>query len=337
MLVGGAPTSVRAERMLIGLAAVIVAACAVVVRNLPVTSHLLLFAAALSPYLALGSAALAAVSALTRRWRATLLTALGAGAALAQQTPLYLPAVAPPGDIGLRVITANLYEGRADARSVVRSARSTAADVVTVQELTAAEVGRLSAAGIDTSYPFRWLGDRVGAYDVGIWSRYPLRDGQVIKGYDMALISARVHVEGLAADPTIVVAHMPGPWPQPIEDWRRDLDRLPGTLSRSGRDPADGAVLVTGDFNATNDMRPFRNVLGSGYRDAAEQAGAGITRTYPAGRSVPPLLAIDHILTRGATAISVHTFDIVGSDHRGLVADIRLPAPEPSSGQAAGV
>ena len=44
-------------------------------------------------------------------------------------------------------------------------------------------------------------------------------------------------------------------------------------------------------------------VLGlcDGYHDAAAQAGAGLTRTDPADIFLPPLFAVDHILTRGAT------------------------------------
>ena len=34
-------------------------------------------------------------------------------------------------------------------------------------------------------------------------------------------------------------------------------------------------MIVAGDFNSTTDMRPFRALLRNGYRDAAEQSGAG--------------------------------------------------------------
>jgi endonuclease/exonuclease/phosphatase (EEP) superfamily protein YafD len=78
-------------------------------------------------------------------------------------------------------------------------------------------------------------------------------------------------------------------------------------------------------LNATRDIREFRRLLRDGYRDAAEQAGAGLTRTHPADIWLPPLLAIDHILTRGCAATAVRTLDIKDSDHRALVADIQLP------------
>jgi endonuclease/exonuclease/phosphatase (EEP) superfamily protein YafD len=64
--------------------------------------------------------------------------------------------------------------------------------------------------------------------------------------------------------------------------------------------------------------------LCDGYHDAAAQAGAGLTRTDPADIFLPPLFAVDHILTRGATATPVRTSPLPGSDHRALIAEIAM-------------
>jgi endonuclease/exonuclease/phosphatase (EEP) superfamily protein YafD len=82
---------------------------------------------------------------------------------------------------------------------------------------------------------------------------------------------------------------------------------------------------VAGDFNATYDVQPFRRLLRNGYRDAAEQGGSGFTPTYPANATPPPLIAIDHILTRRCTATSTDVVPLPGSDHRGLVSSIAVP------------
>jgi hypothetical protein len=51
--------------------------------------------------------------------------------------------------------------------------------------------------------------------------------------------------------------------------------------------------------------------------------GAGWLPTYPANRVIPPLLPIDHILlNRFLTATSLTSFDVDGTDHRGLLAQI---------------
>jgi endonuclease/exonuclease/phosphatase (EEP) superfamily protein YafD len=116
-----------------------------------------------------------------------------------------------------------------------------------------------------------------------------------IGGYTFAFLTAQIRVAGVSIDPTVVVAHIAGPWP--IDGWRRDLDRLPVTLLEVAEQTSGGSVIVAGDLNSTTDMRPFRGLLRNGYRDAAEQSGAGIEPTFPANWQLPPFIAIDHILT----------------------------------------
>lgn len=134
------------------------------------------------------------------------------------------------------------------------------------------------------------------------------------------MVTADIKTPGSAHDTTIVAVHLPGPWPQPIDGWRDEIRQLPNTLAEIAHD-ADGAVIAAGDFNATYDMAPFRNVLTNGYEDGADQAGAGLLRTFPADK---PLIGIDHILTYRGTATHVETVRIPGSDHLGLQATIRL-------------
>ncbi len=226
-------------------------------------------------------------------------------------------------------MSANIYEGMADADHLVRAARAQA-DVVAIQELTPRAVDRLSAAGLDATFPYRYLDARGASTGVGLWSRYPIQAPRRIDDYAMAFISAQVRVSGLSTNPTVVVAHIPGPWPYPIDDWRRDLDRLPTTLREIAERADRGAVIVAADVNSTTDMRPFRALLRDGYRDAAEQSGAGIKPTFPADTRLPPLVAIDHILTRNCTATSLHTLTLPGSDHRGLAVTVTIP-PSPAN------
>jgi endonuclease/exonuclease/phosphatase (EEP) superfamily protein YafD len=103
------------------------------------------------------------------------------------------------------------------------------------------------------------------------------------------------------------------------------LDRLPATLSEIGEQAGAGCVIVAGDVNSTFDMRPFRALLRNGYRDAAEQSGAGFKPTFPGNSRLPPLIVIDHVLTRNCTATSLRTLKVPGSDHRGLVVTIAIP------------
>ena len=285
----------------------------------------MLLTAALSPYLMLCAPLSAVLLISARRWILAIVAVGLTVSTLAVQVPLYAGSdAARAAGVVVRVISANLREGRADPDYLVRSARAQA-DVIAFQELTPQEVDRLSAAGLDATFPYRWLDPRAAASGVGLWSRFPMHATRRIGGYDMAFVSGQIRVPGIAIDPTVVVPHIPGPWPGPIDDWRRDLDRLPVTLFEVAEGTGGGAVVIAGDLNSTTDMRPFRRLLRNGYRDAAEQSGAGIEPTFPADWRLPPFIAIDHILTRGCTATSLRTMKIPGSDHRGLLATVMIP------------
>ena len=321
----------RVPKTAIGLVALAIACWALASRYLPVTNHVVMFTAALSPYLMLCGPVAVVLLVLAGRWILAMVALALTVAALVVEVPLYLGSdVAHTEGVVVRVMTANLRGGRADPGHLVRSAEAQA-DVLAFQELTPREVGRLSAAGLDAIFPYRWLDPRAGASGVGLWSRFPMYATRRIDGYSMAFVSARIRVPDSSSDPSVLAVHLPGPWPQPIDDWRRDIDRLPVTLEEVAEGTGGGAVIVAGDLNSTIDMRPFRGLLRNGYRDAAEQSGAGIKPTFPADWRLPPVVAIDHVLARGCTTTSLRTIKIPGSDHRGLVATVMIP---PSSATA---
>lgn len=295
---------------------------------LPIHNHVTLVLAVASPFLMILAPLAIALFVFSRSWIGAALAATLSIVAVALQLPLFIGTAANSHTVAVRVMTANLYLGSTDAVSLVKSAEA-GADVLAVQELTQQEVDRLQAAGITKSFPYHALDARHQAGGVGIWSRFPIAQAQHITGYQLAMVSARIRVERVDVDPTILVAHLSGPWPQPIDDWVQDLQRLPDTLADVSSRAENGCVIVAGDFNSTLDMKPFRQLLTNGYRDAAEQAGAGYLPTYPANLHLPPFMPIDHVLTTRCTASSVDTVALPGSDHRGIVATIDIPAPSP--------
>jgi endonuclease/exonuclease/phosphatase (EEP) superfamily protein YafD len=278
----------------------------------------------LSPYLMLAALPSVILFALSRRWIAATAALFLTVATVAVQLPLFVGSGGHrEHSTDLRVMTANIRLGQADATSLVASARDYA-DIVAVQELTPEAVQRLSSAGMDAAFPHRALDARDDGPGFGLWSRYPLRDVMPITAFVMPAGSARIQLRGVAIDPTIVVAHVAGPWPQSIDGWRADFAVLPVTMASLAKSAGPGAVIVAGDFNATFDERPFRDLLRNGYFDAAEQVGAGWTPTYPGDRWIPPLLGVDHVVIRNCAASSVRTVPLPGSDHRALVATVEI-------------
>jgi endonuclease/exonuclease/phosphatase (EEP) superfamily protein YafD len=301
----------RAVALSLGLAACGVGAAALVSRFLDVTNHPVLVLAVFSPYL-MPAIPIGAIAMLIARRRAA---AACAGvltlAALVTQLPTPAESSRDPG-VSVRVMSVNTLQGRADARAVVQAARD--ADVLSVQELTPSGLLELSANGVDAAFTYRIVKPSPGGSGAGLWSRHPLRespDGE----FEGLPIIARIDLAGAATAPTVAVVHLSSPWPWPIDWWRSDIARATQVLAAR----RDGPVIAAGDFNSTRDMKQFRRLLGAGF------ASAGRSPTYRAGTRWPPLLTIDHILTRDCSSTSARTVTIAGSDHRAVLATVRLP------------
>ncbi len=89
-----------------------------------------------------------------------------------------------------------------------------------------------------------------------------------------------------------------------------------------------GPLVVAGDFNATMQhprLRAFAKH--AGLTEAHQAVGRGLVTTWPLHRrAVPPFMRLDHVFTRGLAVAGAGEFSIPGSDHRGTVADLVVPA-----------
>ncbi|MDR3661761.1 MAG: endonuclease/exonuclease/phosphatase family protein [Mycobacterium sp.] len=302
-----------------GILALGAAVTALAVRWIPNVNRLVVALAASAPYLLVGAPVAAVMFGALRNWPLSTVSVAATVAAVAIQLPVYRRAPDPAGT-PLRFLTANLRYGRATAGPLTEYAE-TYADVVALQELTPESVARLNAAGLDRIFPFRVLRDMAEPGGVGIWSRYPIGHTRVDDGFWLGMVTAGIQIPGVEAEITVMSVHLSAPWPDPLQGWRDDLARLTNTLRKAAR-ATTGPVLVAGDLNATPDMREFRTLLRQGYQDAGAQAGAGVVRTHPADIVVPPVFAVDHILTRGFVATSVRTLKVAGSDHRAVLAEL---------------
>lgn len=308
---------------LIAWFAFLAAAVGLTARYLPVTNHTVLILAAASPYLMTGAAVSALILLLTRKWWAAGAAVALTAAAVVVELPLFIGSAGVQANtIPVRVLAANVHEGTANPKALAAAARDRA-DLLVLVELTPELAERLTQEGLDADFPYRVVDAEPYAAGVAIWSRFPISRSARIPGYQLGVVSATVRVPHAGADTTVLAAHLTGPWPQPIDDWRHDIAAFADTMNDVTA--GTGAVVVAGDFNAAMDMRPFRRLLGNHFRDAAEQSGAGLAPTYPAGRAVPPLIGIDHILTANSVASNAHTVRIPGSDHLGIWAVVHVP------------
>jgi endonuclease/exonuclease/phosphatase (EEP) superfamily protein YafD len=227
-----------------------------------------------------------------------------------------------PGELTLRVLTQNVLGGAADPAAVVRAVERHQVDVLVVEELTPGMVQRLADAGLDTLLPYRHLGPRPGPNGTGLWARWPLDPLPPVPG----LVSAapRARIQPVDGRPVIVTGVHPRPPVGPnVQRWQRELAAIRSALVDTG-----GQQVVAGDFNASRDHRPFRDLLAAGFLDCADAARRrpwpGFT--WPVGRWIPSVMRLDHVLvSRGSgTVLESRIIQVPGTDHRGVLAVIQL-------------
>jgi endonuclease/exonuclease/phosphatase (EEP) superfamily protein YafD len=258
-----------------------------------------------------------------RRWESSIVAVLTAASLAAVQVPLFISTDAV-GSMHqpITVLQANIAVGQADADSVVSVVVEERVDILTVSELTVPALHRLQTAGLQAELPYWVLDPRGGGAGGGIWSRFPLSDYTAYPQFTHAAMSATATTSpGSAVRVTTV--HPVAPWPEPTQTWSDELSMLAGMTGELTA--FDGPVLIAGDLNATNDNAQFRDLLRDGLVDARRAAGAGLVPTFPADRTVPPFLAIDHVLVEGVRAEAVKAVDLPGSDHRGLLVILAIP------------
>ncbi|WP_211370479.1 endonuclease/exonuclease/phosphatase family protein [Nonomuraea turkmeniaca] len=221
---------------------------------------------------------------------------------------------------GLRVLAANLLVGQADTEELMRLVDRLRPDVLALQEFTPAAMERLDEAGVRKVLPHAVTHPRLGVGGSAVYARYPLEAGKLImKGAFGQATAWLKHPGGARIE--VVSVHPCAPkryGRQPC--WQAGLEALP----RGG----DALRVLAGDFNATLDHLPMRDLLAAGYRDAADVMGKGFVATWPQNGSLvqSPGVTIDHVLADSRMA--VRAFEVLSlrrTDHRPVFAELRLP------------
>jgi endonuclease/exonuclease/phosphatase (EEP) superfamily protein YafD len=220
-----------------------------------------------------------------------------------------------------RLITANLYNDRADAEAFARLVESVEPDVVAVQEL-----GLAQAEALASVLPFGRLDPARDHSGMGIALRKP----------DPTIELPLPHFSGGIARLTlpdsrtveIVNVHILAPHVSP--PWRtlRTRHRQVGALREYLRGAAPGARALVGDLNATPVWPAYRRLV-AGFTDAAVEAARGnggrpalTWGLWPGGRR---LLRLDHVFVTGLVALGARVAELPGSDHDALIVDLALP------------
>jgi endonuclease/exonuclease/phosphatase (EEP) superfamily protein YafD len=220
----------------------------------------------------------------------------------------------------VRVLTANLYTGRAIVSSFAAVIDRERPDVVVCQEVGTDVAGMLERRfghGVV-------IGDDHNHTGRAMVSQHPIDVDEVVMAHRPGL-ATRLDVDGTGVE--LIGVHLANPvmGVRAVLDRKRQVEAVLDHVDRRGT-PA----VVVGDMNATPAWPAYRRLrtrLRDGVSDARRHAGGSTERTWSVRPGWPALLRIDHMLTAGVRLEDVAVHQVDGSDHRAVVATIHRIIP----------
>ncbi len=251
--------------------------------------------------------------------------------------PLFLPRLpAPASSRTVTVMTHNILAANRESDRLAETILSQDADIVALQELVGNHAARL-APKLAATYPYRVIYADQG---LGLYSRYPLRDAQLLTLGAEGSYAIRAVVDLPGGPVTVFNAHPR----HPRIDWTPGAGSLlyvanfdPSRRDRavaslvSAIDRVKGPVIVLGDLNLPDRSGAYRQ-LTEYLKDAHREAGWGLGYTFPEGLvggrfwTPFPFLRIDYVLhSPEIRALEARPGPPSGSDHLPVVARLDLP------------
>jgi endonuclease/exonuclease/phosphatase (EEP) superfamily protein YafD len=264
--------------------------------------------------------ALFVVLAVLLLWRKLRWTALSSALGCVLILPQYHQPVTEyevqNGHASLRIAHLNVYQLNDRYNEVLRSAITSWADVVSLQEVDDDWADALRA-GLASSYPYSHVEVRNNCYGIALFSKMPFMEVHTSEVERAPFIEAIVQTN----DGPVRILSVHATSPISYAHFKR-RNALLRHLAENIDAHAMPTVLV-GDLNTVHWDRAYRNFH---TRSGLQPVNGPAMRTWP---SIGPiaLIPLDHLMiSPGLGATDVQLFTIPGSDHRGLVADIHLPA-----------
>jgi len=237
----------------------------------------------------------------------------------------YVPRAAP-GESGptVRVMSVNLLVSNTDTAGVLAEIRSARPDILLLQEYSAAWHQALNPA-LSPEYPHSVFKTGEDSFGGAVYSRFSFvgRPESDVQMGTEAVPQFRAVVDLSGRHVAVYNIHLLPAWKfeYALEGRLEFADLL--ALLREETLP----VILGGDFNFTGTTPQARGLRRAGFRDAWDLAGCGHGATWPASGPLRflPGFRIDHVyLGPGVTCVRCVRGEARGSDHRPLVADVRV-------------
>jgi endonuclease/exonuclease/phosphatase (EEP) superfamily protein YafD len=221
-------------------------------------------------------------------------------------------------------VSANLWNGRADAQAFAEQIAQLDPDVVAVQELSNRQAHALRQA-----IPHGVLEPDDDFFGMGIGLRYPAHVWRLPSVYrDPRLTEIAVSAPDGAVDHVeIINVHVQAPHSPPLgSGWLNRRGQLRELERYLDAHPGRRRIIV-GDFNSTP-IWPWYRRLRDRFVDAAVAAAERNTHrpqpTWGPWPGSPRVLRIDHARVSGLVVDNFQVVPIRGGDHSALVVDLSL-------------
>jgi endonuclease/exonuclease/phosphatase (EEP) superfamily protein YafD len=279
---------------------------------------------AFTPHVTAAALLFLLITLVRRQWWVTALAGVTCVALMTCVAPRMLSTTSPANGTELRVMSMNMREGGADARTIVELVRRERADILALQEFTPDAQARLEAAGVDRLLPYAQIHAVPGIGGSGLYTRLPLsatgtrpNPGEIFQAYGVVALAGAGKVAVESVHPAAPVDQLT------VGLWGQGLDQEP-------RATVDGQRrILVGDFNSSLDHAELRQIVASGYRDAAATVGAGLVPTWPyygPRRWITPKVVLDHVLADRRIGVrSFSVFPVAHTDHRAILAVLVVP------------
>jgi endonuclease/exonuclease/phosphatase (EEP) superfamily protein YafD len=222
----------------------------------------------------------------------------------------------------LRLMSLNMYYGQADLKQLLAEVKRVDPDILVLTEFTSTADPVLDSAEWKRLLPYHVgttgresgpQGDWGDASGTQVLSRMPLTE--LASTGDTRATSLAVEATAGGHSFVLVAAHPANMLSSGVDGWLRESQEVIGLTQRY----TSGPVVLAGDLNSVPEHLTTRNLLAA---TGLHEALTGWQPTYPANRLVP-LIRIDHVLaSKDFATVSTSTFDVTGSDHRGVIAEL---------------
>ncbi len=215
--------------------------------------------------------------------------------------------VKPAADTDQVVMTSNMFFGSADVATLEREVTSLDVDALVLLEITPSALAEIESSDIPTALPFRSGQPRTDAGGTMIFTADPHEELDDVP----AMLFNQVAVEVEPSEGKAWALFGAHPVPPTLPEWSSDLAALADWVDRQ---PADAALVMAGDFNASSAHPAFRD-LESRLDDAQRLGKSGWVRTWPQESLIPPFVHLDHVMIRGFGVVETGQATVDGTDH----------------------